>query len=183
MCRDGCALHGSKWIPWRTLSDLECAFENETTKRERAGDREHHTPGFVPERCVIGSSEACWSSSRSMMSSSAGMDGRRLADQATSVPSDERSVLAPDDPSGAPGTVAQAGVGPTLEGRALQDALRRAITTRRDYCSRDVDHAGWVVTLHSPEEQDFYGRSLEEALAWCLVWLMAPELGIGPFLV
>jgi hypothetical protein len=22
-----------------------------------------------------------------------------------------------------------------------------------------------------------------EALAWCLVWLMAPELGIGPFLV
>jgi hypothetical protein len=47
----------------------------------------------------------------------------------------------------------------------------------------DVDHAGWVVTLHSPEEQDFYGRTLEEALAWCLVWLMAPELGVGPFLV
>jgi hypothetical protein len=39
-----------------------------------------------------------------------------------------------------------------------------------------------VVTLHSPEEQEFYGRTLEEALAWCLVWLMAPELGGGRFL-
>jgi hypothetical protein len=32
-------------------------------------------------------------------------------------------------------------------------------------------------------EQDLYGRTLEEGLAWCLVWLMFPELGIGPFLV
>jgi hypothetical protein len=44
--------------------------------------------------------------------------------------------------------------------------------------------------LHSPEEQDFYGKTLEEAPAWCLVWLMAKgtpregiELGVGPFLV
>jgi len=29
----------------------------------------------------------------------------------------------------------------------------------------------------------FYGRTLEEALAWCLVWLMAPEIGVGPFRV
>src|SRR5215207_4164022 len=58
-----------------------------------------------------------------------------------------------------------------------QDALRRAIATRRGYCSWTVDHAGWVVTLHSPDEQDFYGKTLEMALAWCLVWLMAPELG------
>jgi len=65
----------------------------------------------------------------------------------------------------------------------LQDALRRAIATRRDSCSWDGDHAGWVVTLHSPEEQDFSGKTLEEALAWCLVWLMAPEIGVGPFLV
>jgi len=35
----------------------------------------------------------------------------------------------------------------------------------------------------SPEEQTFYGKTLEEALAWCLVWLMPPKLGIGPFLV
>src|SRR5919112_4287343 len=74
-----------------------------------------------------------------------------------------------------------AGVDPTLEGRALQDALLREIATRRGYRWWDVDHAGWVVTLDSPREQ-FYGRTLEEALAWCLVWLMAPELGIGPFL-
>jgi hypothetical protein len=44
-----------------------------------------------------------------------------------------------------------------------------------------VDHAGQVVTLSSPEEQTFYGRTLEEGLAWCLVWLMAPEIGVGPF--
>jgi hypothetical protein len=50
-------------------------------------------------------------------------------------------------------------------------------------CWWDVDHAGWVVTLSSPDEQEFYGRTLEEALTLCLVWLMAPELGIGPFLV
>jgi hypothetical protein len=88
-------------------------------------------------------------------------------------------VLAPD----LAGAVAQAGVNPTLEGRALQDALRRAIATRRGSCSWTIDHTGWVVTLHSPEEQDFYGKTLEEALAWCLVWLMFPELGVGPFLV
>jgi hypothetical protein len=46
-----------------------------------------------------------------------------------------------------------------------------------------VDHASWVVTLISPEEQAFYGRTLEEALASCLVWLMSPELGVGPILV
>ena len=39
------------------------------------------------------------------------------------------------------------------------------------------------MTLSSSEEQTFYGKTLEEGLAWCLVWLMAPELGVGPFLV
>jgi len=33
------------------------------------------------------------------------------------------------------GTVAYAGVDPTLEGRALQDALLAAIATRGDSCS------------------------------------------------
>ena len=94
-----------------------------------------------------------------------------------SAPRTERSILAPD----LAGAVAQAGVDPTLEGRALQDALRCAIATRRGYCSWDIDYAGWVVTLHSPDEQEFHGRTLEEALAWCLVWLMAPEIGVGPF--
>jgi hypothetical protein len=105
--------------------------------------------------------------------------GVPLAVRATLVNSRDRPILAPD----LAGAMAQAGVDPTREGRALHDALRAAIATRRGYCSWDVDHAGWVVTLHSPNEQDFSGKTLEEALAWCLVWLMAPELGIGPFLV
>jgi hypothetical protein len=91
----------------------------------------------------------------------------------------------------------QAGVDPTLEGHAVQDALRRAIASRRGSCSWTADHAGckWVVTLHSPEEQVFSGKRLEEALAWWLVWLMAKgtgypkgldwghALGIGRFLL
>jgi hypothetical protein len=96
------------------------------------------------------------------------------------------SPIAPDRPAlprDLAGTVAYAGVDPTLEGRALQDALRREIAYRRGYCDWTVDHAGWVVMLLSPEQHDFYGKTLEEALAWCLVWLMAPELGVGPFLV
>ena len=39
----------------------------------------------------------------------------------------ERSIL----PRDLAGTVAHAGIDPTLESRALQDALRRAIATRR----------------------------------------------------
>jgi hypothetical protein len=39
-----------------------------------------------------------------------------------------------------------------------------------------------VVPVSSPEEQDFSAKTPLEALAWCLVWLMAPELGIGPIL-
>jgi hypothetical protein len=96
----------------------------------------------------------------------------------------ERPIL----PRDLAGTVAHAGVDPTLGGRALQDALRREIATRRGSCSWDVDHAGWVVRLHSP--QDVSGKSLEEALAGSLLWLMAKgtpgdwghELGVGPFL-
>jgi hypothetical protein len=81
------------------------------------------------------------------------------------------------------GTVAYAGVDPTLEGRALQDALRAAITSRRRYYPWDVDRPDWEVALHAPHHQDLSGKICEEALAGCLVWLMAPDLGIGPFLV
>jgi hypothetical protein len=94
-------------------------------------------------------------------------------------PSDDRPVL----PRDLAGTIAHAGVDPTLEGRTLQNALRAAIATRGGYCWWTVDQAGWVVTLDSPERQEFFGRTLEEALAWCLVWLMAPEIGIEPFRV
>lgn len=89
------------------------------------------------------------------------------------------SPLAPD----LTGAIALAGVDPTLESRPLQDALLAAIATRRGYCWWDVDHAGWVVTLMSPKEQAFYGRTLEEALAWTLVYLMTPEIGIDQFLI
>jgi hypothetical protein len=74
-----------------------------------------------------------------------------------------------------------AGIDPTLEPRPLQDAIRAAIATRRGYCDWTVGHAGWVVTLHAPEEQQFSGRTLEEALAWCLVYLMVDEIGVEPF--
>src|SRR5215218_9090430 len=36
----------------------------------------------------------------------------------------------------------------------MHDALRRVIPTHRGCCSWTVDHAGWIVTLHSAEEQD-----------------------------
>lgn len=78
------------------------------------------------------------------------------------------------------GAIAQAGVDPTLEGQALQAALRSAIADRRGYVSWDVGEMGWLVVLHHPHDATFHGRTLEEALAWCLVWLMAPELGSGP---
>jgi hypothetical protein len=55
------------------------------------------------------------------------------------------------------------------------------IATRRDSCSWTVDCAGWVVMLHAPEQQDFSSKTLEDALAWCLVWMKAPELGISRF--
>jgi hypothetical protein len=45
-----------------------------------------------------------------------------------------------------------------------------------------ADHTGWVVMPHHPKEQTFYGRTLEEALAWCQVWLMVPDIGGEPVL-
>jgi hypothetical protein len=76
--------------------------------------------------------------------------------------------------------VARAGVDPTAEPRPLQDALKAAIADRRGYVEWDVDHAGWVVEPPRPEREAFRGRTLEEALAWCLAWPMAEELGVGP---
>ena len=28
--------------------------------------------------------------------------------------------------------------------------------------------------------RELSGRTLEKALAWCLVWLISPEIGVGP---
>jgi hypothetical protein len=33
------------------------------------------------------------------------------------------------------------------------------------------------------EEKDVSGKTLEDTLAWRLVWLMGPESGGGPFLI
>lgn len=71
--------------------------------------------------------------------------------------------------------VARVGVDATLAPRPEQDALKRAIADRHGYVVWDVDHAGWVVDLLSPDHERFHGRTLEEAL----VWLMVEELGVG----
>jgi hypothetical protein len=39
------------------------------------------------------------------------------------------------------------------------------------------------VTLDRPERHEFSGWTLEEALAWCLIWWIAPEIGVGAFRV
>jgi hypothetical protein len=70
-------------------------------------------------------------------------------------------VLAPDLAA----RVVQVGVDPALKDRVLQDALCSAIATRGGSCSCDVDHAGWMVMLSSPEEQTVHERTLEEATA------------------
>jgi hypothetical protein len=59
------------------------------------------------------------------------------------------------------------------------------MAARRGSCSWDGDYPGCkrVVTLPPPEAQHVSGRTLEKGLFWYLVWLMAPVLGIGPFLL
>jgi hypothetical protein len=44
-----------------------------------------------------------------------------------------------------------------------------------------VDYASWVVDQDLPDERACCGRTPEQTLTWTLVWLMAPELGIGHF--
>jgi hypothetical protein len=63
----------------------------------------------------------------------------------------DHSSLAPDLSR----AVTKRGLASTLEGRSQLDAHRRVIATRRDFCSCTVDHAGWVVPLHSQEEHLF----------------------------
>lgn len=75
--------------------------------------------------------------------------------------------------------VARTGVDPTAEPKPLIAALRSAIADRRGYVCFDVDALGWRVDLLSPHAEAFRGRTLAEALAWCLVWLMTEELSIG----
>lgn len=90
----------------------------------------------------------------------------------------QRQAVVASDVAGA---VDFAGMDPTLERRTQQDALRSPIADRHGNCDWTVDHARWGMTRYHLEEQTFSGRTLEEGLAWRLVWLMRPELGIGPF--
>jgi hypothetical protein len=67
----------------------------------------------------------------------------------------------------------RARIDPTLDGSALQEALHRAIARRGHSCEWTEIYVGWVVTLHFPEQHHFFGQTLEDALAWCLTWVMA----------
>ena len=77
--------------------------------------------------------------------------------------------------------IARAGVDASAEPRALRDALKAAIADRRGYVAWDVDHIGWRVDLLRTDRESFHGATLEEALDWCLVWLMTDEWGIRAF--
>ncbi len=76
-------------------------------------------------------------------------------------------------------TIAWARVDPTLPRKPLLTALRGAIADRGGYVDFDMDERGWVVWLLAPEREEFRAQELEQALAWCLVWLMRDELGGG----
>lgn len=92
------------------------------------------------------------------------------------TPRDRAALGLPADPAA---TVAHAGVNLIAEARALQEALKAAIAERRGSAGWDVDEIGWRVDLLSPDRERFHGGTLAEALAWCLVWLMVEELGVG----
>jgi hypothetical protein len=68
-----------------------------------------------------------------------------------------------------------AGIDPRLETADLQEALQRAIALHRYSCTWTQVPAGWVVAISFPEPRRFFGRTLEEALAWCLAWIRARE--------
>ena len=87
--------------------------------------------------------------------------------------------FAPPLPADLALAVARAGVDPTADRHAVQDALKRAIGDRGGYCDWGYDEVGWVVYLLAPAREEFRGATCQEALAWCLVWLMAEELSGG----
>jgi hypothetical protein len=76
-------------------------------------------------------------------------------------------------------TLAELGADSTSVPNAPCDMLRTAIAQRGGHCDWTVDHTGWVVTLHLPEEQVFSGSTLEDGLLSCLAWLVAsPRRGM-----
>jgi hypothetical protein len=80
-------------------------------------------------------------------------------------------TLAPDLSA----AVVRAGVDPTLEWCNFQDALKRAIADRREYVHYELNQWGWCVDLLRPVRDEVRARTLEAALARCLVFLMADK--------
>jgi hypothetical protein len=66
----------------------------------------------------------------------------------------------------------QAGINLAAEPSARRDMLRAAIAQHGGVVDWTLDHSGWVVVLHLPEERTFSGGTLEESLATCLAWLL-----------
>jgi hypothetical protein len=71
----------------------------------------------------------------------------------------------------------RAGIDPAREGEDLQEAVHRAIALRRYSCTWTKVSSGWVVTLEFPELHRFFGETLEDALGWCLAWVVDQEAG------
>jgi hypothetical protein len=69
----------------------------------------------------------------------------------------------------------RAGIDLRLEGEPLLEAVHRAIALHRYSCTWTEVQAGWVVTLQYPELRRFFGMTLEEALVWCLSWVIAAD--------
>ena len=85
------------------------------------------------------------------------------------------TTLSATQPADLVAALAEVGIDPTLEGPALCEALQRAIAWQRGSCTWQPIHIGWVVTLHYPERRTFFGQSLAESLAWCLLWVLARQ--------
>lgn len=68
------------------------------------------------------------------------------------------------------------GVDPAQAGPALRAQLLSEITRCGGEVEWSVDDRGWRVQLLGPQAEIFHGRSLEAALAWCLLYLR----GIDP---
>jgi hypothetical protein len=79
----------------------------------------------------------------------------------------------------------RAGIHPTLPARQLEDALRSAIAARGGYLGDWWVGADslWHVELLSPVREAFGGRTLAQALGWCVVGVMGwrGEIGVGAF--
>jgi len=58
---------------------------------------------------------------------------------------------------------------------ALPDMLRAGIAQHGGATDVTLNHTGWVVALHLPEERTFCGGALDESLTACLAWLLTSE--------